>query len=506
MRLPERDEINVTALYVEDDETTREILAAMIGTQFPGLELHAAADGKTGVEAFMRCKADIVITDIAMPHVNGLEMTRLIKAICPNVKIIVLTAFDNIEYLVECIELGVHHYVTKPIDNQVLFTAIEKCIDAIFTERLFNEQQEHIRKLSRAVEKSPAMVMITDVHGAIEYVNPKFCEVTGYALADLRGQNPRLLKSELTPAEVYADLWQTVLAGREWHGEFANRKKDGELYWEQVSISPLPNDDGVITHFVAVREDITKRRLAEQEIAALNASLNARATELEAANQELEAFNYSVSHDLRAPLTVINGCCQLIMEVAGDRLDETCHEFLSEILGRVEMMNELIRALLNFSRINRCDMNFDTIDLSQIAMTVVSQLRLADATGRTIEWKITPGIHVVGDYQLLRVVLDNLLGNAWKYTGKNETVLIEFGVQELAGKKVYYVRDNGAGFDATQSDKLFNPFQRLHRSEEFSGTGIGLATVKRIIQRHGGSVWAVGEVGKGATFFFTLES
>ncbi len=229
-----------------------------------------------------------------------------------------------------------------------------------------------------------------------------------------------------------------------------------------------------------------------------------KSVELENANLELEAFNYTVAHDLRKPLTVVNCCCQEIQELHGDKLDEQCKRYLQEAYDGTLRMNRLIEALLNFSRMGHIEPCRETVDLSAMAYEVASELKMAEP-GRRVTLLIVGGVSADGDANLLRVVLDNLLGNAWKYTGTQDEGIIEFGTTKVDGKPAYFVRDNGAGFDMTDADKLFIPFQRLPCADERRGFGIGLATVERIIRRHGGRVWAEGEAGKGATFYFTLS-
>jgi signal transduction histidine kinase len=224
---------------------------------------------------------------------------------------------------------------------------------------------------------------------------------------------------------------------------------------------------------------------------------------LEAANRDLEAFGYTVSHDLRSPLTCINGYCQLLLELCSARLDEQCTGFINDISVAAGRMEQLVTTILNFSQLTRKEMDRQTVDLSRLARTVSLDLRMRQSE-RTVDFVIAEGVEVRGDLKLLRVVMENLLGNAWKYSGKQEEARIEFGTVAGEGEPVYFVRDNGAGFDMCRADRLFNAFERLHSSSEFEGIGIGLATVQRIIERHGGRVWAEGAVGKGATFYFTL--
>jgi signal transduction histidine kinase len=228
-----------------------------------------------------------------------------------------------------------------------------------------------------------------------------------------------------------------------------------------------------------------------------------RTSELAAANRELESFSYSVSHDLRAPLRSIDGFSQALAEDYGDKFDSQGLSYIERVRAATQRMGLLIDDLLNLSRVTRAEIHREAVDLSGIARSVVAELAKNDGQ-RQVEWIIQDGVNASGDSRLLRVVLDNLLGNAWKYTSKHERARIEFGQTNSNGSSAYFVKDDGAGFDPVYSEKLFGAFQRLHKVTEFSGTGIGLATVHRIIHRHGGRVWAESAVEKGATFYFTL--
>ncbi|MCH7737909.1 MAG: HAMP domain-containing protein [Chloroflexi bacterium] len=231
--------------------------------------------------------------------------------------------------------------------------------------------------------------------------------------------------------------------------------------------------------------------------------LQRRDIELAAVNDELEAFNYSVSHDLRAPLRTIDGFSQALLEDYEDKLDDEGKDYLGRTRAASQRMGVLIDDLLNLSRVTRGDLRHEEVDLTAIARKVVAELEEGDPE-RQVTFEIAEGAVTMGDPNLLRAVLDNLIGNAWKFTGNHPTAKIEFGITEDGGQPAFYVRDDGAGFDMRYSENLFGAFQRLHGMTEFPGTGIGLATVQRIIHRHGGRVWAEGEVEQGATFYFTL--
>ncbi len=255
---------------------------------------------------------------------------------------------------------------------------------------------------------------------------------------------------------------------------------------------------------VALHDAQLKEQLQRYTVE-LERRVEQRTAQLEATNRELETFSYSVSHDLRAPLRAIAGFNQMLLEDHAERLDADGRGFLDRIRTATQRMGQLIDDLLSLARVARGVLHWQAVDLSTCAESIVAELRKAQPE-RQVELVIAPRAVAQGDARLLRVALENLLSNAWKYTGKQATARIELGASVHEGQPVYFVRDDGAGFDPQYADKLFAPFQRLHDSAEFEGTGIGLATVQRIIHRHGGRLWAESAVAAGATFYFTLAA
>jgi len=255
------------------------------------------------------------------------------------------------------------------------------------------------------------------------------------------------------------------------------------------------------------RELTSRRKKAEEELNSLNARLehlvSERTAQLQATNRELDAFAYSVSHDLRAPLRGIEGFSLALLEDYGDKLDETGMDYLDRIRQGCIRMGRLIDDLLKLSRITRSEIQLKPVDLGGMALQVIEELRRHEPE-RQVTVRIEEGLTAVADQTLIRTVLENLLGNAWKFTQKTEQALIEFGALRGEGDPVFYIRDNGAGFNMEYENRLFGAFQRLHRSDEFEGTGIGLASAQRVLLLHGGRIWAEGEEGKGAVFYFTF--
>jgi PAS domain S-box-containing protein len=355
------------------------------------------------------------------------------------------------------------------------------------------------------LESAAEGIVIIDRKGRIVMLNVKAEELFGYRQEELFGQVVETLMPEAL-REIHRKHRVEYLAAPHNRSMGINldlvaRRRDGSEFPVEIALSHAGKGDGLL--IMASVNDISLRKKWEDEIEKLNANLAVRAADLETANLELEAFNYTVAHDLRKPLTLINGYCQAISDLCGDRLDVNCKDYLREIYDGSLQMNRLIDALLDFARMGHVEPRRETVQLGALANETVNNLKQFQPE-RQVDIRIADAIVAYADAALLRVVLDNLLGNAWKYTGKRERAVIEFGVKSIDGCPVYFVRDNGSGFNMKDADKLFAPFQRLPGAGEFKGFGIGLATVERIIRRHGGRIWAEGEPDKGATFYFIL--
>lgn len=371
------------------------------------------------------------------------------------------------------------------------------------------ERKRAEKRFQELLESAPDGMVIADANGDIVLVNRQAEHLFGYSRHELLGEPveklmPRRFRSAHREQRTgfFSDPQQRNMGvGRELYG----RQKDGTEFPVEISLSPIETDEGILVSS-AIR-DISDRKRVEEEIRQLNEELEQRVrqrtVELEAANKELESFAYSVSHDLRAPLRAIDGFSEAVLQDYGQALDSTAKGLLERVRGGAQRLASLIDALLALSRLTRREMTVQTVDLSSLARSVTDGLREVEPD-REVKVVIPHRIEVAGDPKLLRVMLENLLGNAWKFTNGKAAAEIELGVTEVDGQPAYFVRDNGAGFDMAHADHLFGAFQRLHHRDDFDGDGIGLATVERVVRRHGGRVWAEGVVDRGATFFFTL--
>jgi PAS domain S-box-containing protein len=375
------------------------------------------------------------------------------------------------------------------------------------TERKQAEEalQESEGRFVQFMRYLPAMTFIKDCERRIVFVNERVGQVFGLAAADCLGK-------------VSEDLWPGPI-GRKIREDDERVLGNGEV---MTVVQEIPTQDGPRV-FRAIKFpiprgqqppllgdislDVTEIRQAEEKVRQLNVELEQRVrdrtAELEAANQELEAFSYSVSHDLRAPLRAMDGFSMALLEDCAGKLDKTAQDHLRRIRAGSQRMAALIDDLLNLSREARAEMRRESVDLTAMAEEIGAEFQRAHPD-RQVKSVVAPALAADADARMLRMVLNNLLDNAWKFTSKHEQARIEVGAREQDGQRVFFVRDNGAGFDMAYAGRLFGAFQRLHSTQEFAGTGIGLAIVQRIIQRHGGRVWAEGAVGQGATVYFTL--
>ncbi len=371
-----------------------------------------------------------------------------------------------------------------------------------------SESLKEIADYKYALNES-SIVAITDQKGHIKYANDNFCKISKYSVKELIGQDHRIINSGYHSKEFIRNLWTTIANGKIWKGELKNKAKDGTIYWVDTTIVPFLTEEGKPHQYVAIRADITKRKKIEESIKELNRGLEEkiirRTAQLESVIKELESFSYSVSHDLRAPLRIIDGFGQILMEDYSHKLDEEGQETIGVIMKSARKMGQLIDDLLNFSKLGRSEIRMSKVNMNELVEEVIQDLK---TSGICIPAGLATNKLLLanGDRNLLKQVWVNLISNAIKYSAGKKDPEIEIGMLEKKDKHIYYVKDNGAGFDMQYADKLFGVFQRLHKEEEFTGTGVGLALVQRIIVRHEGTIWAEAKENEGASFYFTLPA
>ncbi len=383
-----------------------------------------------------------------------------------------------------------------------LFTAIDVTPRKVAQDALVESE----RKYRALMENASDAILVSDAGGRFVDANRRAEALLGYPKEELLELGPEAIHPAERREVVRAVFRELDEKGATLH-EHVVVRKDGQLVPVEVAGTRIRCGEGDL--YLGNFRDISERKRIERELQQhrehLELLVEQRTRELRAMNKELESFSYSVSHDLRAPLRAINGFSMALVEDCYDHLDDQGRDYIQRIRGATNRMSELIDGLLNLSQVIRRDLNWTEVDLSNVAVEMARMLHGSDPR-RDVEWRIDPTITVQGDLTLLRLLLQNLLGNAWKFTAGRSHAVVEFGRETLEGRDVYYVRDNGVGFEMQYAHKLFQPFQRLHGQEEYEGTGIGLATVRRIVQRHGGRVWAEGEPGKGATVYFSLRA
>ncbi|MCX8035662.1 MAG: PAS domain S-box protein [Candidatus Sumerlaeia bacterium] len=368
------------------------------------------------------------------------------------------------------------------------------------------EALEHSEARFRSLAETANDAVITiDAAGKIVFWNRAAETIFGYSADEMLGQPlERIIPESMRAAHRcallrVAETGQTRLVGKTL--ALPGLRKDGSEFPLELSLASWQTVEG--RFFTGIVRDITERKRAEAEIRALNAELAERIEQLRAANADLESFSYSVSHDLRSPLAVIDGFSHVLSTEYSDRLDEEGKRFLDLIRSNTRQMGQLIEDLLAFSRTGRQPLSPAPVNMDELVQIVLAELQ-PTWQGRNVQLDIRPLPPARGDWSLLRQVWTNLLSNALKFTRHRPTARVEVGGESRDGESIYYVKDNGAGFDMQYAGKLFGVFQRLHSTEEFEGTGVGLAIVQRIVRRHGGRVWAEGKVGEGAVFYFTL--
>ena len=431
-------------------------------------------------------KPAVVLLDLQLPKINGLEVLRQIHA-DPRTRLIpvvILTSSDEDKDIKKGYELGANSYICKPLD----FDGFSKV--AVHPIRaLLDDDDQPLPQRRQKVERHQENECLEKIEWLLEHVAKFRMSEWKEFVAAYRNLSESNSLRVILDAVDKEDLGEIVI---DYLGLL---ESSGAIY--------ETNADYSLGIFLSGWCQLKHRLQTSARIIGLMVQQHEITNVLSAINQELEAFTYAVAHDLRAPLRAIDGFSKVVLEDYEEKLDEEGKEYLHYIREGSQEMGELINGLLKLSRSTRGELSYEWVNLSAVAAETIEALRKAEPE-RQVRCRISPGVKGYGDARLLKTALENLLGNAWKYTGNCVDAEIEFTADFQEGHTVYSVRDNGAGFDMTYADNLFIPFKRLHKTMEFSGTGIGLSTAQRIVHRHGGRIWAEAEIGKGAVFFFTL--
>jgi signal transduction histidine kinase len=447
-------------VIAEDSPTQAVHLKHILESQ--GFRVVSSRNGKEALQALRQHKPTLVITDIVMPEMDGYELCRQIRAdeSIADLPVILLTGLSDPEDVFKGLESGADNFIPKPYDPENLVARIDYL--------LANAHLGIREKVQTSMEV--------------------FLAGRKHVITSDRAQILNLLLSTYEAAV----------------------KKNRELVEAQDELTKLNErlEGKVLERTATLAAEIGERKQAEAEVRKLNEKLELRVlertVELEAANRELEAFSYSVSHDLRSPLRAVGAFSKALREEFSPHLPSEAQDLLSRVISNAQRMTHLIDDLLHFSHLNRQPLSKQPVAILPIVQHLLEELRSEHQ--RPLEVRLGELPDCIGDRSLITQVFANLLSNAFKFTRHNEKAVIEIGYLNQGGEGAYFVRDNGAGFDMQYARKLFGVFQRLHSQEEFEGTGVGLSIVHRIIQRHGGRVWAQAELGKGATFFFTLPA
>lgn len=372
------------------------------------------------------------------------------------------------------------------------------CVVGFFSDvtNKINAEKE-IQILAGALEQVANVVVITDTRGNIEMVNDAFEKVTGYEWNKAIGHNPKILKSGVHDDKFYQDMWDTLTAGETWTGNICNKNAKGELFWEEAIISPLKDDDGKIIKYIAIKQNITERLELERQRENLLSEITAK-------NKELQDFTYAVSHDLKAPLVTIEGFVEIMKEDYGSVLEQDAMACLKRISDASGKMKVLIADLLNFGRAGMKTGTAEKFHLKKMVTDMKSMFEFVEPEkGVKIELS-SEDVAIVAVEKDMSLILENLVGNAIKYIGAAVDPLVEIGWEESDGERAYYVRDNGMGINPERHEKIFEMFHRAPETAHIQGTGIGLATVKKIVEKYGGRIWVESEPGVGSKFSFTI--
>ena len=498
---------------VDDDEAVRNSIVLLLEAE--GFRVAAFASAQAFLDHYQPDQPGCLVLDVSMPDITGLQLQQILLERQISIPLIFISGHGDVPMSVKAIRAGAIDFIEKPFNEDILINRIREAIalDLSIREAEARKQVNAIHNYAESMVETiriPLLVLDEELH--VLSANRSFYQT-------FRLSPP----SEETPdvsGHIESVLWSIPQLKAHMQALVADKTdlRDLELQQDIVALGrkifkcnacELWQPHYQSRRFLLAMEDITQRKFTEEELKRhkehLEELVTQRTQDLQVSNRELESYSYSIAHDLRSPLRAIVSFSQILKEDIGSKLPENDREHLERVIGAGKKMSELIDDILELSRITRKDLHTSTVDLSQLAQGVLGRLKLSHPD-RTVNCQVQDQLIVNGDESLLECVLQNLLENAWKFTQDVTPAVIQVGRVEGSDEPTYFVKDNGIGFDEQYMEKLFQPFHRLHSAEKFEGTGVGLATVKRIIQRHGGRVWASTEQDQGATFYFSLPS
>lgn len=487
-------------LIVEDVPTDAEIIQHELKKAGFLPISHVVETRETYVQALAEFNADIIFSDYNLPSFDGMQALLLRQEKLPDIPFILVTGANNEEIAVECMRAGADDYILKENLTR-LGQACKAALNKKNIVRANKDAMEKLSILSRAVEQNPALVVITNLAGEIEYVNPKFTEVTGYTAHEVMGKNPRFLKSGNQSDEFYRNMWQTILAGNEWTGELLNKKKNGDLYWESASISPLLNPQGEITHLVGIKEDITEKR--KMIIDLIQAKERA-----EQSDKLKSAFINSISHEVRTPLSTIEGFVEMI--ISPDITEEN-RAVYSQIIRKSS--SRLVNTIANYIDISlivsgNIEVHKTTFAINNLLEGVKSDF-INECLEKNIDLLIqkpsgTDDLQLNTDPELLRKIWTHLVGNAVKFTSKGN---VTFGYRHSESGIEFFVSDTGIGIDKSKLQLIFDNFMQadVSQTRAYEGSGLGLSIARDLVKLLGGQISVQSVINEGATFTFTLS-
>jgi PAS domain S-box-containing protein len=493
---PRRSEI----LIADDNADLREYLECLLSDTY---SVRLASNGAEALDLANVNPPDLIITDVMMPILDGFELVRAVRQSedLREIPIVMLSARAGEEAKVDGLQAGADDYLVKPFSARELLARVKSNIELAHLRKLSRLREESLRRNAEAsyrrmkefAESLPQMAAERDSAGTVRWTNERFAEYTGMQLETLTSEQAQTLMNPEDWQRFERQWARSLATGQILSFEAKLRRHDGVWRWWLLTTTPVTDASGKVERVYLSATDINEHKEVEQE---LEQRVEERTAELVAANREMEGFTYTVSHDLRSPLRSIIFNSAVLIDELGTKLSDEHKQLLNRQMRSAKRLAQLIDDLLKLSRVSRQELETCPVDVSELASQVLEQLHLSDEKKATVH--IQPGLTAIADNQLLQFVYLNLLENACKFSPLGGE--IEVGQQE----NVYFVRDSGIGFDQAYANKVFQPFERLVSDEEFPGTGVGLANVKRIVERHGGAVWVRSEPGQGATFYFTL--